>query len=261
MEFDETKQGTPGTGAVVEKFPKDIEQWRDTVRAEERARARLEAGAIDELQRQNTLLTGLNTTLQRTVEDLQTRTATPAVAEAEADPKAEYRYDPAEEGEVKALIQQVVKTSTDQLRNDFDEVLSAKEARIQELEGRLHYSALNEHRTQLLSQANGRIVEELLTGNSVEELNDAYARARQKYEEYEARILDTRKEGPTVPRVAYAPPSVGRGPVGAMTAPAAGSAEADLMARLQALPRDRETWEKTRKTMLAEMQRMIPRQR
>jgi len=260
------EQSTETTGQEAKsqeepKVPQDIDKFRDKVRMEERTKLQNQLDRAAAVEEKAAAIQSENEALKARLSDLEKsgQQATPKEGE-EAKPKKSTAE------KIDQRIEAATEEVATKLKVQFDQQLEAIQTKhaseTAELRETLRKKDLAEYRAAKIQEAGGQIIEELVAGNTEEEIDDSYARARSVWQ----RTVDSAKPGTKEQGEAGqgqsnggTPPPAGHGAGRGEFQPGVADADSAMAAKVRSMTD--EEFAASRKNLHAELARKYPNQR
>jgi len=241
------------------KVPQDIDKFRDKVRMEERTKLQNQLDRAAAVEETNASLKGENEALKARLSDLEAKGQQEPPKDGEAKPK-----NTAEkiDKRIEAATEEVATKLTEKFSAEIQAINEKHASETAELRETLRRKDLAEYRAAKIQEAGGQIIEELVAGNTEEEIDDSYARARSVWQKTVDGVKPgTNEQGEPGQGQSNGgpPPPAGHGAGRGEFQPGVADADAAMAAKVRGM--SDEEFAASRKNLHAELARKYPNQR
>jgi len=243
------------------KVPQDIDKFRDKVRMEERTKLQNQLDRAAAVEEANASLKGENEALKARLSDLETK-GQQEPPKAGEDAKAKKSTAEKIDQRIEAATTEVAEKLTEKFTSQINAINEKHASETAELRETLRRKDLAEYRMAKVAEAQGQIIEELVTGNTEQEIDDSYARARAVWQKTVDGVKpETSEQGEAGQgqRQGGTPPPAGHGAGRGEFQPGVADADSAMAAKVRSM--SDEEFAASRKNLQAELMRRYPNQR
>jgi len=240
------------------KVPQDIDKFRDKVRMEERTKLQSQLDRAAALEDKAAAVSSENEALKSRLADLE-KGSQPEPDKKEPEPTKSKSKTEDVDARIEAATTEVATKLTEKFTSQMEAMKTEHASETASLRETLRQKDLAEYRAAKLQEAQGQIIEELVTGNTEQEIDDSYAKARSVWQKTVDSVngQETQQTGPPPPN-GGPPPAAGPGTGHGEFQPGVADADSAMAAKVRSM--SPEEFAASRGNLKAELRRRHPNQ-